>query len=240
MALDIEELKRRAKDYVEREAHTEVESVSFVETFTLLGQEDVVLEVTTTEAGDTEWWVVGGSTPMNLYSKKRIRTADEAFSFHTGIMLRMQDRSFRESPEPPDDVGYDAFISHASEDKDSVARPLAESLKALGFWIWYDEFSLEVGNSLRESIDHGLVNSRYGIVILSPSFFSKRWPQYELNGLTARDIEGTKVILPVWHDVEKKDVLLYSPPLADRLALSTSSLSIQELARKLANVLARD
>jgi len=83
---------------------------------------------------------------------------------------------------------YDAFISHASEDKDDLARPLAEFLKKAGFSIWYDEFQLRVGDSLRRSIDKGLANSRFGIVVLSPNFFAKNWPQYELDGLVAKEI----------------------------------------------------
>src|ERR1051325_3140270 len=75
---------------------------------------------------------------------------------------------------------YDAFICHASEDKDDLVRPLAEGLMKLGHKIWYDEFQLRVGDSLRRSIDKGLARSRFGIVVLSPSFFAKNWPQYEL------------------------------------------------------------
>lgn len=68
---------------------------------------------------------------------------------------------------------YDAFISHASEDKDDLVRPLAEELIKNGLSIWYDEFKLKVGDSLRRSIDAGLARSKFGIVILSPSFFAK-------------------------------------------------------------------
>ncbi len=132
---------------------------------------------------------------------------------------------------------YDAFISHATEDKDAVARPLAERLRALEFIVWYDEFQLKVGDSLRRSIDRGLASSRFGIVVLSPSFFAKNWPQYELDGLVAREIAGGNVILPLWHKVSKDEVLAYSPSLADKLALNTASYSIEELARALAEVL---
>ena len=107
----------------------------------------------------------------------------------------------------------------------------------MGFNIWYDEFELEVGDSLRQSIDKGLANSRYGIVILSPDFFAKNWPQYELNGLTAREIDGHKVILPIWHNVNRQDVLAYSPTLADKVALTTGKLSIRKIAESLATVL---
>jgi len=74
------------------------------------------------------------------------------------------------------DVKYDIFISHASEDKDDIVRPLVSELKRLDFKVWYDESALKVGDSLRRSIDKGLTNSRYGAVILSPSFFAKNWP----------------------------------------------------------------
>lgn len=238
MALNIKELINRAKGYVELEAETKVIEVSFAERFTLFGREDVVLSIRTTDTKEPEWWVVGGSTPMNLYSKSRFSSADEAFSMHSGLMLRMAADDFKESAEAPEEVGYDAFISHASEDKDSIVRPLASILTQMGFKIWYDEFELRVGDSLRQSIDKGLVNSRFGIVILSHEFFAKNWPQYELNGLTAREIEGQKVILPVWHNIDKKDVLAYSPPLADKVALDTKRLSIQKIADELAKVFA--
>lgn len=143
--------------------------------------------------------------------------------------------SVADSKSPPAD--HDAFISHASEDKSDLVRPLAQALTDRGMNIWYDEFQLTVGDSLRRSIDKGLAGSRFGIVVLSPDFFAKNWPQYELDGLVAKEIEGKKVILPLWHRVSKNDVLKYSPTLADRVALSTAMFTIDELADKLAEVL---
>ncbi|HET6558031.1 MAG TPA: toll/interleukin-1 receptor domain-containing protein, partial [Prolixibacteraceae bacterium] len=204
--MNIDELTQRAIKYVELEANTKVINAEFVERYSLLGRDDVVISVHTMDKDDPEWWVVGGDTPMNLYTKNKFRSADEAFSFHTGIMIRLMTRDFEASTIPPDGVGYDAFISHASEDKDSLVRPLARMLNKMGFYIWYDEFELKIGDSLRQSIDKGLVNSKYGIVVLSKSFFAKNWPQYELNGLTAKEIGGQKVILPIWHEVTKEDV----------------------------------
>jgi len=132
---------------------------------------------------------------------------------------------------------YDAFISHASEDKDCIVRELAESLTNQGFRIWYDEFALRVGDSLRKLIDEGLANSRFGIVILSPNFFAKQWTEYELNGLVAREMVGGKVVLPIWHNVSKHDVLAFSPSLADKIGISTSTNTIAEIAEKLSEVL---
>lgn len=118
---------------------------------------------------------------------------------------------------------FDVFVSHASEDKDDIVRPLAERLRDAHIEVWYDEFSLSVGGSLRRSIDRGLAQSRFGIVVLSPAFLAKQWTQWELDGLVARQISAeSDLILPVWHNVSKTDVLAFSPPLADRVAVLTS------------------
>lgn len=132
---------------------------------------------------------------------------------------------------------YDAFISHASEDKVDFVRPLAEKLLSSGFKIWYDDFQLQVGDSLRRTIDKGLANSRFGIVVLSPSFFAKNWPQYELDGLVTKEINGEKVILPVWYKVSKDEVMNYSLSLADKVALQPSIHTIDEIVEQLSNVL---
>jgi hypothetical protein len=117
---------------------------------------------------------------------------------------------------------WDFFICHASEDKTTVARPVADALASRGFKVWYDEFSLKLGDSLRRSIDYGLSRSRYGIVVLSKHFFLKEWPQRELDGLVAKEVSGRKTILPIWHEVDKAYIEKYSPTLADRYAIQTS------------------
>jgi hypothetical protein len=116
---------------------------------------------------------------------------------------------------------WDIFICHASEDKEAIARPLADALNDQGFQVWYDEYTLKLGDSLRRVIDKGLINSTYGAVILSKSFFSKDWPQKELDGLVARERSGNKVILPIWHDVTQEEVEQFSPILAGKLATKT-------------------
>jgi hypothetical protein len=114
---------------------------------------------------------------------------------------------------------YDVFVSYAWEDKDALVAPLVTELVSRGLRVWYDDLSLDVGDSLRESIDKGLADSRFGVVVLSPSFFSKQWPTRELNGLVQKAMgEGRKVVLPVWHEVTRQDVEEYSYPLADLLA----------------------
>lgn len=109
------------------------------------------------------------------------------------------------------------FISHATEDKDDFVRPLFEAL-CNDFDVWYDEYSLAMGCSLLEEISKGLANCDYGVVVLSKHFFSKNWPQNELNGLFALEEKDKKVILPIWKGVSMQEVKGYSPILADRMA----------------------
>jgi len=117
---------------------------------------------------------------------------------------------------------WDVFISHASEDKDDVARPLAKALDEMGLRVWFDEFTLRAGDSLTKSINYGLQNSKYGIVIISDSFLTKKWTQRELNGLFAKE-EEVKVIIPVWHGVTEKKVRSFYPILADLVALKSTT-----------------
>jgi len=129
------------------------------------------------------------------------------------------------------------FISHASEDKEEVAKPLAELLSGRGVKVWYDDFTLTVGDSLRRTIDRGLASSRFGVVVLSADFFRKEWPQAELDGLVAKQrATGDKVILPIWHRLTKDDVLEQSPTLADLKALNTSFMTMAEIADAIAAV----
>ena len=118
-----------------------------------------------------------------------------------------------------DNSTYDIFISHASEDKDAIARPLYNALVERGISVWFDEAVLKLGDSLRRKIDDGLSKCKYGVVILSPSFLSKEWPQRELDGLVARETaSGEKAILPIWHEIDRDTLLQSSPTLADKLA----------------------
>ncbi|MCK4809704.1 MAG: DUF1883 domain-containing protein [Candidatus Omnitrophica bacterium] len=131
---------------------------------------------------------------------------------------------------------YDVFISHASEDKDEIVRPLAVALQSKGLKVWYDEFEMKIGDSLRRKIDKGLVNSRFGIVVLSRSFISKGWTNYELDGIITKSISGEQVILPIWHNITKKEVIEYSPSLADKLARNTAINTVEEIASEIYEV----
>ncbi|HZP04053.1 MAG TPA: toll/interleukin-1 receptor domain-containing protein [Terracidiphilus sp.] len=135
---------------------------------------------------------------------------------------------------------WDVFISHASEDKEKFVEPLANTLVQLGVTVWYDKFSLTIGDSLSRSIDIGLSRSRFGLVVVSRSFVSKPWPEYELRGLTAKELATGKVIIPIWHGVSFEEILAFSPPLADKLAIKTDGLSPLQVAVKVVEVIRPD
>lgn len=139
-----------------------------------------------------------------------------------------------------EEASYDVFVSHASEDKEAVVRPLAHALREAGLRVWYDEFELHIGDSLRRKIDRGLARSRFGIVVLSQAFFQKGWPNYELDGLVTRAVTGEQILLPIWHNVSKQEVTSYSPSLADKLARSTVTHTVEEIATEIASVIQED
>ena len=148
-------------------------------------------------------------------------------------------------PEPPptgqnvDTKDYDVFISHAGEDKDEIVRPLAIELRTQGLSVWYDEFELMIGDSLRRKIDAGIAQSRFGIVVLSVHFFAKGWPNYELDGIVTMNTSGKQGILPIWHKLTKAEVAAQSPTLADKIARNTTDFTIEEIATEIAQVIQR-
>ncbi len=116
---------------------------------------------------------------------------------------------------------WDIFISHASEDNDDLVRPFAIGLLDKQIGVWYDEISLRPGDRLRESIDEGLSQSRYGVIILSPAYLKKNWTRYELDGLLQRFVDRKVTIIPIWHNLTREDIFKYSPTLADIVALNS-------------------
>lgn len=137
-------------------------------------------------------------------------------------------------------MNYDLFICHASEDKETFVRPVAHALQRFGVRVWYDEFSLSIGDSLSRSIDRGLSQSRFGLVVLSEDFLKKDWPEYELRGLIAKEMGANKVILPVWHNISRDQVLRYSAPLADKFALRSDGQSVVQSAVAIIEVVCPD
>jgi TIR domain len=169
---------------------------------------------------------------FDLTREDRVKLVTEAFGL--GYYLSIRDREYarrRSESEKPL-----AFISHDSRDKDALVRELAHEMIKLMCPVWYDEYSLSVGDSLRASIERGLKEARKCIVVLSPNFLANEgWSKAEFDSIFTREIlEKKGVILPVWHNVTAREVYEYSPRLADKVGLP-SSLGVTELARRLSN-----
>ena len=134
---------------------------------------------------------------------------------------------------------HDVFVSHATEDK-AYVEPLIKELEAAGIRVWFDKTSLQWGDDLRASIDRGLATCRYGIVVFSKAFLGKKkWTEYELSSLFAREQAGKKLILPIWHGITRDDLVQYSPAFADRLAKILSTDNYADIVDSLLIMLGR-
>jgi hypothetical protein len=58
-----------------------------------------------------------------------------------------------------------------------------------------------------------------------------------LDGLVTRAVSGEQVLLPIWHNITKKEVIQYSPSLADKLARSTATHTVEEIAAEIIEVI---
>jgi hypothetical protein len=173
-------------------------------------------------------------TPMEEGIRKSLR--DDGFAISSGSQTRVPpERAELPTKETP----FDVFISHATEDKPYV-EPLVKALEAAGIRVWFDKSALEWGDDLRSSIDRGLANCRYGIVVFSKAFLGrKKWTEYELNSLFALEQSSRKVILPIWHGITHADLIQYSPAFADRLAKISSTDSYGDIVESLLEMLGR-
>lgn len=128
-----------------------------------------------------------------------------------------------------------AFISHDSRDKESIAKPLVdELLRFPGCTVWYDEYSLKLGDSLRESIEAGLKECKKCVLLLSKNFLSNNgWTKAEFNSVFTRElIEQQNVVLPIWCGVTRDEIYSYSPSLANRVAENWNKGAV-EVAQKI-------
>ena len=119
------------------------------------------------------------------------------------------------------------------EDKESFVDEFVEILKKLGLKIWYDSDNLKWGDSIRAGIDKGLKKCKFGIVIISRNYISKHWTNYELEGLFQRESTDGKLILPIWHNITKKEIQDFSPVLAGKMAMNTALMTPDEIGKQL-------
>ena len=134
---------------------------------------------------------------------------------------------------------YDFFLSHAHEDKETFVNEFVEELRRIDIKVWYDSDEMILGSSTRQKIDEGLKRSKYGIVVLSPDYIKegKYWTHKELNGLFSKESVYENVIIPIWHNLSKQEVIDYSPMIADKTAALTALYTPKEMALLFKNFL---
>ena len=141
--------------------------------------------------------------------------------------------------EFPRDSEYDVFVSHAWEDKESFVDEFVQCLCDRKIKVWYDKTQIKWGDSMRARIDAGLQKSKFGVVVLSPDYISegKYWTKAELDGLFQLESVNGKMLLPIWHNLTKKQVMDFSPTFACKLAMTTAAMTADEIADELLKLL---
>jgi len=189
--------------------------------------------------GDTEWMStknIPASKRIFIYSETDL-AADKIDVLKTRARQQALDVQFRSERFARARSRYEpplAFISHDSRDKD-IARRIAAKLQSMLCTVWYDEFSLQVGDNLRDTIEKGLKECRKCVLVLSPNFISnKGWTKTEFDSIFTRQIlEEDKLVLPVWYQVSKRDVYDYSPSLSNVYALDWEQLGEETICQRL-------
>jgi len=194
--------------------------------------------------GDPEWKSTKGINATGrifIYSESQLKDTEisklqkEAEKLGHKLQIRAKDYvSGRTKFEVPL-----AFISHDTRDKEEIAKPIAINLQRMLCPVWYDEFSLKVGDNLRESIEKGLKECKKCVLILSPNFFAnKGWTKKEFDSIFTREIlEESRLVLPVWYGVTKHQVYDYSPGLLNVKGLDWGTLGEVEISRQLHNAI---
>lgn len=134
---------------------------------------------------------------------------------------------------------YDVFVSHAWEDKESFVDEFVAELEKLDIKVWYDKQRIKWGDSMRARIDDGLKKSKFGIAVISPDYIAdgKYWTKAELDGLFQLESVNGKMLLPIWHNITKQQVMNYSPIIASKLAMTTASMTAEEIASEMKSLL---
>jgi RNA-directed DNA polymerase len=92
---------------------------------------------------------------------------------------------------------YEIFISHASEDKATIARPIFEACQKLGLKAFLDEAHIGWGDSFTTKINNALGAARTVLIVVSSHSVSKPWPIAEINTALSLEVTGEKRVLPV-------------------------------------------
>lgn len=132
----------------------------------------------------------------------------------------------------------DVFLCHAWPDRQADAKDLFDLLIDEDVSVWFSEVSLTLGTDMRAAIDKGLVNSRIGIVLVTPAMLDRLRTDRSVAGSELSALLRRNLLVPVLHDVTFEELDQVSPLLASRGGLSTSEDSMEDIAAKIAELVA--
>lgn len=130
---------------------------------------------------------------------------------------------------------YDLFLCHAWDDRREAATELHDLLEAQDVSVWFSERDIILGQPFMREIDKGLAKTRIGLVLITPAFLERiesgGVSEKELSELLARDL-----LIPVAHGVTYAEIRAISPLLGSRNGLSTDEDSMEDIAKKIAEL----
>lgn len=132
---------------------------------------------------------------------------------------------------------YDLFLCHAWDDRRESAAELHDLLEAEHVSVWFSEKDIILGQPFIREIDKGLAKTRIGLVLITPAFLKRiesgGVSEKELSELLSRDL-----LIPVAHGVSYDEIRSVSPLLGSRNGLNTDEDSLEEIAKKIAELVA--
>ncbi|MBI5165271.1 MAG: toll/interleukin-1 receptor domain-containing protein [Magnetospirillum sp.] len=99
------------------------------------------------------------------------------------------------------------FLCHAREDK-RLVRDLANDLRRAGAEVFFDEWDISAGDSVRQKIDAGIIGCTHFLYIASPHS-NKAWVNAELDGVFGRSLDKRVTLIVARKDFRHCDL----PPL---------------------------
>lgn len=100
------------------------------------------------------------------------------------------------------------FLCHASEDK-ALVRQMAKDLTANGVDVFYDDWCITYGDSIRQRIDEGLQDCTHFVVLLTENSLTKPWVNAEIDAGFVQKLAGKCRFVPLRYQLSIDDV----PPL---------------------------
>ncbi|MDA4848416.1 toll/interleukin-1 receptor domain-containing protein [Hoeflea sp. E7-10] len=131
----------------------------------------------------------------------------------------------------------DVFLCHAWDDRQGSAKELHDLLEARGVRVWFSEKDLGLGVPMMRAIDKGLVNSRVGIVLVTPAML-RRLPAEGVADKKLSALLRRERLVPVVHGTTYEELEHVSLLLASRAGLSTAEEPMAEVAAKIAELVA--